>query len=56
MVRRGGEEEGMPSSGAGLLRYFNEETHGPKVEPKLVVGACIVVIVAEIVLHSGILF
>ncbi len=52
MVRRGGEEEGMPSSGAGLLRYLDEETHGPKLEPRTVVAGCIMVIVAEVMLWA----
>lgn len=55
MVRRGGEDEGMPATGAGLIRYFKEETHGPKIEPKGVVGACFAVIIFEILLHSGLI-
>ena len=54
MVRRGGEDEGMPATGAGLLRYFDEETHGPKMEPKAVVGACFVIIILEVLLHAGV--
>lgn len=52
MVRRGGEDEGMPATGAGLIRYFKEETHGPKVDPKVIVGLCFSVIIAEIILHA----
>ncbi len=55
MVRRGGEDEGMPATGAGLIRYFDEETHGPKLDPKAVVGASIVVIIFEVLLHAGVL-
>lgn len=56
MARRGGgEDEGMPATGAGLIRYFKEDTHGPKMDPQFVVGACIAVIVFEILLHAGIM-
>lgn len=56
MARRGGDDEGgMPATGAGLIRYFKEETHGPKVSPKAVVGACMGVIIFEVLLHAGIL-
>lgn len=55
MVRRGGSEEGMPSTGAGLIRYFDEDTQGPKLEPKVVVVACIGVIVFEVLLHAGVI-
>lgn len=51
MARRGGSDEGMPATGAGLLRYFNEETHGPKVEPRTVVIACFGVIIFEILIR-----
>ncbi|MFP4005197.1 MAG: preprotein translocase subunit Sec61beta [Candidatus Hadarchaeia archaeon] len=55
MARRGGSGEGMPSTGAGLIRYFDEDTQGPKVEPKVIVGFCIGIIVFEILLHGGVI-
>lgn len=51
MVRRGGEDEGMPATGAGLMRYFEEETQGPKVDPQVIVGMCIAVIIFEVLLR-----
>lgn len=55
MVRRGRQDEGMPATGAGLIRYFDEETHGPKVDPKVIAGGCIGVIIFEILLHAGVI-
>ncbi len=51
MVTRGGSDEGMPATGAGLMRYFDEETRGPKVDPEIIVGLCIVVIIFEALLR-----
>jgi len=36
----------MPAASAGLLRFFEEETPGPKVRPELVVilGAALIVV------------
>lgn len=45
----------MPATGAGLIRYFEEETHGPKLSPRAIVVFCIAVIMFEIFLHAGIL-
>ena len=50
MARRRNEGVGMPSTGAGLMRYFDEETSGPKVDPKTIVAMCVGVIAMEIVL------
>lgn len=55
MARRGGEGEGMPATGAGLMRYFDEDTRGPKMDPKLIIGVCIGVIIFEAILHAGLL-
>lgn len=44
----------MPATGAGLMRYFKEETHGPKVSPRGIAAFCIVVIIFEILLHAGV--
>lgn len=55
MVRRGRSDEGMPATGAGLIRYFDEETHGPKVSPRTIVSLCVGVIIFEVLLHAGIL-
>lgn len=41
----------MPATGAGLMRYFDEETRGPKVSPHVIVGLCIAVIIFEALLR-----
>ncbi len=41
----------MPPTGAGLIRYFQEETHGPKLSPKVVMGFSIGIIIFEILLR-----
>jgi preprotein translocase subunit Sec61beta len=40
----------MPAQGAGLLRFFEEETQGIKVRPELVVILAISLIIACILL------
>ncbi|MEM2907736.1 MAG: preprotein translocase subunit Sec61beta [Candidatus Hadarchaeales archaeon] len=44
-------EETMPPTGAGLIRYFREETHGIKISPKSVLAFTIAVIIFEIFLR-----
>lgn len=39
-----------PAGVAGIVRYFDVDESGPKLEPMLVIGIIIVVITAEIVL------
>jgi len=39
------ESAPMPAAGAGLLRFFEEETEGIKVRPELLVVAAIALIV-----------
>lgn len=47
----------MPATGAGLLRFFEEETEGVKVKPEILVGLAIalifVVVLARVFLPSG---
>lgn len=38
----------MPAQGAGLLRFFEEDTRGVKVRPELAVIMAIALIVASI--------
>ncbi len=45
---------GMPQSSAGLMRFFQDETNGPKVRPEFVVGGAFVLI--AIVLVARIFF
>jgi len=44
--------EELPPTGAGLIRYFKEETHGIKVSPKGVALFTVGVIIFVILLHA----
>ncbi|MFC2154753.1 preprotein translocase subunit Sec61beta [Candidatus Altiarchaeota archaeon] len=37
-----------PSGGAGLIRYFDVDEGGPKLDPKLIVGLVVAIIILEI--------
>jgi len=41
------KSDGM-AQGAGLIRYFDVDEGGPKIDPKMLVGICIAVIVLEL--------
>lgn len=41
----------MPASSAGLLRFFEDETHGVKVRPEIVIIISIATIVVSILLR-----
>ncbi len=41
----------MPASGAGLLTFFNEETHGVKIRPEIVLIGSVSLIAASIVIN-----
>jgi len=45
---------GMPQSSAGLMRFFQDETNGPKIRPEFVVGGAFVLI--AVVLAARIFF
>jgi preprotein translocase subunit Sec61beta len=49
-VRRKKKKEGarMPAQGAGLLRFFEEDTRGVKIKPELAVVLAISLIVGSI--------
>lgn len=44
-------EEGLPPTGAGLIRYFREEGRGIKVSPKAVMGFAVAIIILEVLLR-----
>ena len=50
-VRRKKKQDGarMPAQGAGLLRFFEEDTRGIKVRPELAVVLAVALIVVSIV-------
>jgi preprotein translocase subunit Sec61beta len=37
-----------PAGGAGLIRYFDVDEGGPKLDPKMVIGVVIAIILLEI--------
>ncbi|MHC1605340.1 MAG: preprotein translocase subunit Sec61beta [Candidatus Methanofastidiosia archaeon] len=41
----------LPPTGAGLIRYFDEDTQGIKIGPRLVIIGVVVVIMAFMALH-----
>lgn len=45
------EKKTLPPSGAGLVRYFEEETRGPKLTPEQVVIMTIILAGVCIALH-----
>ncbi|MCD6248466.1 MAG: preprotein translocase subunit Sec61beta [Hadesarchaea archaeon] len=51
MRRRRGREGELPPASAGLIRYFSEETHGPKVSPKAIMIFAVMIIIFEILLR-----
>ena len=42
------QSPGMPQSSAGLMRFFQDETNGPKVKPEFVIGGAFVLIAVVI--------
>ena len=52
------QSPGMPQSSAGLMRFFQDETNGPKVRPELVIGSAvflIVIVVLARVFFAGVI-
>jgi preprotein translocase subunit Sec61beta len=41
----------MPASSAGLLTFFNEETHGVKIRPEIILIGSIVLIATSIAIN-----
>jgi preprotein translocase subunit Sec61beta len=39
---------GMPASSAGLIRFFQDEAHGIKIKPEVVIAAAVTLIVSVI--------
>jgi len=40
---------GMPQSSAGLMRFFQDETNGPKIRPEFVVGGAFLLIAVVLI-------
>ena len=45
------KQSAMPASSAGLLRFFEDETHGIKVRPEIVIILSIAMAVSSILLR-----
>ncbi|MCK4637514.1 MAG: preprotein translocase subunit Sec61beta [Methanomicrobia archaeon] len=45
------KEGGLPPTGAGLIRYFDEETRGIKMTPYIAMGICVASGVIIVLLH-----
>ncbi|MGV8143582.1 MAG: preprotein translocase subunit Sec61beta [Methanothermobacter sp.] len=45
------KKQSLPPSGAGLVRYFEEETRGPKISPTQVVVMTVILVVLCIALR-----
>jgi preprotein translocase subunit Sec61beta len=45
------KEAPMPMTGAGLIRFFEDETYGIKIKPIFIVGASVSLIVVVIMAH-----
>jgi len=43
----------MPSSGGGLVRYFDDYKSKIEISPLVIIGIIIVIAVVEIMLHKG---
>jgi preprotein translocase subunit Sec61beta len=55
MVKRKRSRMSMPASGAGLVRYMDEEGQGYKFKPEHIIYATVGVIILEIFLRLGLL-
>jgi preprotein translocase subunit Sec61beta len=42
------QDVSAPAGGAGLIRYFDVDEGGPKMDPKLVIGVVVAIILLEI--------
>jgi preprotein translocase subunit Sec61beta len=42
----------MPASSAGLLTFFNEETHGVKIRPEIILIGSLVLIATSIAINA----
>jgi len=51
MARRSRQEGRMPPTGAGLMRFFDEEARGVKLSPQVIIAACIVIAFLIALLH-----
>jgi len=53
MVKRRKRKASMPASGAGLVRYMDEEGRGIKIRPEYIFYSIAGLIVLEVLLKAG---
>jgi len=46
------QAQGMPQSSAGLMRFFQDETNGPKIRPEFVMVGAAVLIAAVMIART----
>ena len=51
-MRRSSKKQGMPMTGAGLIRYFDEETKGFRIPPLAIIFIAIIISLIEILLMN----
>ena len=52
MSKKRRESTSMPASSAGLMRFFQDEAHGVKIGPEIVIASAIALIIAVILAHT----
>lgn len=50
-IRRSRQEGRMPPTGAGLMRFFDEEARGIKLSPRVIIAACVIIAFLISLLH-----
>ncbi len=51
--KRRSSDAPMPSGGAGLMRFYQDESLGIKISPKVTVFCSVILIVVVILAHLG---
>jgi len=46
------EKTTLPPTGAGLMRFFDEDTRAIKISPKGVIALTLILVAIEILLHA----
>ncbi|HDZ36221.1 MAG TPA: preprotein translocase subunit Sec61beta [Thermococcus sp.] len=46
------EKATLPPTGAGLMRFFDEDTRAVKISPRGVIGLTLILVAVEILLHA----
>jgi preprotein translocase subunit Sec61beta len=42
---------GMPSSSAGLIRFFQDEAYGVKIKPEFIIAGAVTLILSVVMAH-----